>query len=69
MKYNDPETLLKLAADSQKMGGWNDRLEWLIQSTLAAHDAALCDEDLEWVAAGTAPQQQANPKQTPQTEQ
>ena len=69
MKYNDPEMLLKLAADSQKLDGWNDRLEWLVKSTLAAYDGALRDEDLEWVAAGTAPQQQAKSNQTPQPEQ
>ena len=47
------ERLLKKAAQSSEMPGWNDRLQWLVDATLAGCRGGLALEDafLDEVAA------------------
>lgn len=49
------ETLLEQAAQSSKLPGWNDSLQWLVNSTLSRFQTAqeLSDEALSYLAAGT----------------
>ena len=48
------ERLLKKAAQSSEMSGWNDRLQWLVDATMAGCRGGLALEDafLDEVAAG-----------------
>ena len=36
MTERDVERMLETAAESSGMPGWNDRLQWLVDATLAA---------------------------------
>lgn len=52
---NKVETLLEQAAQSSTLPGWNDQLQWLVNSTLSRFQTAqeLSDEALSYLAAGT----------------
>ena len=49
------EALLEQAAQSSKLPGWNDSLQWLVNSTLSPFQTVqeLSDETLSFLAAGT----------------
>lgn len=49
------EALLEQAAQSSKLPGWNDSLQWLVNSTLSRFQTVqeLSDETLSFLAAGT----------------
>ena len=55
MKQHKVEALLEQAAQSSKLPGWNDSLQWLVNSTLSRFQTAqeLSDETLSFLAAGT----------------
>ena len=55
MAMEKVEALLEQAAQSSKLMGWNDSLQWLVNSTLSRFQAAqeLSDESLSLLAAGT----------------
>ena len=55
MAMEKVEALLEQAAQSSKLTGWNDSLQWLVNSTLSRFQAAqeLSDELLSLLAAGT----------------
>ena len=73
MTERDVERMLETAAESSGMPGWNDRLQWLVDATLAAahQGAEISDEELDCVAAGKEtpapdeekPKNQTNPYQ------
>ncbi len=47
------EDFLKIAADSSRMGNWNDQLSCIVDAAAGRRGLrALSDEDLEMVAAG-----------------
>lgn len=54
MTERDVERMLETAAESSGMPGWNDRLQWLVDATLAGCRGGLALEDafLDEVAAG-----------------
>lgn len=55
MKQHKVEALLEQAAQSSELPGWNDSLQWLVNSTLSPFQTAqeLSDETLSFLAAGT----------------
>lgn len=55
MKQHKVEALLEQAAQSSELPGWNDQLQWLVNSTLSRFQTAqeLPDEALSFLAAGT----------------
>ena len=55
MKQHKVEALLEQAAQTSELPGWNDQLQWLVNSTLSRFQAAqeLSDESLSLLAAGT----------------
>lgn len=55
MKQHKVEALLEQAAQSCELPGWNDQLQWLVNSTLSRFQTAqeLSDEALSFLAAGT----------------
>ena len=57
MTERDVERMLETAAESSGMPGWNDRLQWLVDATLAAahKGAEISDEE--------KPKNQTNPYQ------
>lgn len=54
MTERDVKRMLETAAKSSEMPGWNDRLQWLVEATLAGCGGGLELEDtfLDDVAAG-----------------
>ena len=68
MTERDVERMLETAAESSGMPGWNDRLQWLVDATLAAAQKGreLLDDELDEVAAGKSiPDFPKNTKQDP----
>ena len=68
MTERDVERMLETAAESGRMPGWNDRLQWLVDATLAAAQKGreLLDDELDEVAAGKAdPISRADSHQNP----
>ena len=55
MKQHKVEALLEQAAQTSELPGWNDQLQWLVNSTLSRFQAVqeLSDEALSFLAAGT----------------
>lgn len=55
MTQNNVEVLLEQAALSSELSGWNDQLQWLVNSTLSRFEKRklLQDDELFYVAAGT----------------
>ena len=55
MKQHKVEALLEQAAQTSELPGWNDQLQWLVNSTLSRFQTAqeLPDEALSFLAAGT----------------
>ena len=54
MKHNDVEAMLEQAALSSKLSGWNDHLQWLVNTTLSRFEKRMLpDEALFYAAAGT----------------
>lgn len=69
MTERDVERMLETAAESSGMPGWNDRLQWLVDATLAATSKGveLLEEELGCVAAGKgtpAPDEEKTKNQT-----
>ena len=69
MTERDVERMLETAAESSGMPGWNDRLQWLVDATLAvaSKGAELLEEELGCVAAGKgtpAPDEEKTKNQT-----
>ena len=55
MKQHKVEALLEQAAQTSELPGWNDQLQWLVNSTLSRFQTAQeqSDEALSFLAAGT----------------
>lgn len=51
-KLMNIETMLKVAADSEKMGGWNDGLSFVLKNSSRSVMKMIDDDDLQMVAGG-----------------